>query len=265
VRGPSSANGIVGLKPTLGLLSRDGIVPLALSFDTAGPMTRSVADLALALNVLAAVDPADTGHGQGPGPTSMRTTPGLPATPTPSTVRASAWRGISWAAIREVDWTIEAALETLRQAGATVGRRQPCRRGCLSARGQFYRAVRLQGVPGPDRRLPRDHGAALSEVPGSGDRALEGAHGAAARRLPCRIRAAGSSCCARTRAGRCRTPSTASVHSHALPLVREIAGGAPAVRKSLDAIVYPDGADAPGADRSGPRIRTARQGAAGRR
>ena len=59
VRGPSSANGIVGLKPTLGLLSRDGIVPLALSFDTAGPMTRSVEDLALSLNVLAAVDDAD--------------------------------------------------------------------------------------------------------------------------------------------------------------------------------------------------------------
>ena len=38
VRGPSTANGIVGLKPTYGLLSRDGILPLAQSFDTAGPM-----------------------------------------------------------------------------------------------------------------------------------------------------------------------------------------------------------------------------------
>jgi amidase len=59
VRGPSSANGIVGLKPTLGLMSRDGIVPLALSFDTAGPMARSVYDIAVSLNAMTGVDPAD--------------------------------------------------------------------------------------------------------------------------------------------------------------------------------------------------------------
>src|SRR3954463_13687125 len=52
VRGPSSANGIVGLKPTHGLLSRDGIVPLALSFDTGGPMARSVYDIAVSLNIM---------------------------------------------------------------------------------------------------------------------------------------------------------------------------------------------------------------------
>ncbi|TAA11881.1 glutamyl-tRNA amidotransferase [Pseudoxanthomonas winnipegensis] len=67
VRGPSSVNGIVGLKPTNGLLSRDGIVPLALSLDTAGPMARSVADIAVALNVMAGVDPDDamTSRSQG--------------------------------------------------------------------------------------------------------------------------------------------------------------------------------------------------------
>ena len=59
VRGPSSANGIVGLKPTHGLLSRDGIVPLALSFDTAGPMARNVTDVAIALGVMTGIDPAD--------------------------------------------------------------------------------------------------------------------------------------------------------------------------------------------------------------
>ncbi|MDB5976498.1 MAG: glutamyl-tRNA amidotransferase [Nevskia sp.] len=59
VRGPSSANGIVGLKPTVGLMSRNGIVPLALSFDTGGPMGRSVADVATALGVMTGVDPAD--------------------------------------------------------------------------------------------------------------------------------------------------------------------------------------------------------------
>ncbi|WP_414664154.1 amidase family protein [Horticoccus sp. 23ND18S-11] len=59
VRGPSSANGIVGLKPTLGLLSRDGIIPLALTFDTAGPMARNVYDVAVALSAMTGVDSAD--------------------------------------------------------------------------------------------------------------------------------------------------------------------------------------------------------------
>jgi amidase len=59
VRGPSAANGIVGLKPTHGLLSRDGIVPLVLSFDTGGPMARNVYDIAVSLNIMTGVDPAD--------------------------------------------------------------------------------------------------------------------------------------------------------------------------------------------------------------
>jgi amidase len=59
VRNPSSANGIVGLRPTLGLLSRSGLVPLMLSLDTVGPMARSVYDVALVLGVMAGIDPAD--------------------------------------------------------------------------------------------------------------------------------------------------------------------------------------------------------------
>src|SRR5437879_7116401 len=59
IRGPSTSNGIVGLKPTHGLLSRSGIIPLALSFDTGGPMARSVYDVAAALGVMTGVDPAD--------------------------------------------------------------------------------------------------------------------------------------------------------------------------------------------------------------
>tara|TARA_R110002020_G_scaffold369277_3_gene581044 strand:- start:1274 stop:2869 length:1596 start_codon:yes stop_codon:yes gene_type:complete len=56
---PSAVNGLVGLKPTVGLVSRDGIIPISISQDTAGPMARTVADAAALLTVLAAADPAD--------------------------------------------------------------------------------------------------------------------------------------------------------------------------------------------------------------
>lgn len=56
---PASMNGLVTVKPTVGLISRAGILPLAHSQDTAGPMTRTVRDAALLLNVLAAKDPLD--------------------------------------------------------------------------------------------------------------------------------------------------------------------------------------------------------------
>jgi amidase len=56
---PSATCGVVGIKPTLGLVSRSGIIPIAHSQDTAGPMTRSVADAAALLSVLAGSDPAD--------------------------------------------------------------------------------------------------------------------------------------------------------------------------------------------------------------
>jgi amidase len=56
---PASACGIVGLKPTLGLVSRGGIVPISLAQDTAGPITRSVADAAALLSAMAGADPGD--------------------------------------------------------------------------------------------------------------------------------------------------------------------------------------------------------------
>ncbi len=56
---PSSANGIVGIKPTVGLVSRSGIIPISHSQDTAGPMARSVRDAAILLGVLAGVDSED--------------------------------------------------------------------------------------------------------------------------------------------------------------------------------------------------------------
>ncbi len=56
---PASANGLVGIKPTVGLVSRTGIVPISSSQDTAGPLTLTVADAALLLTVMAGSDPAD--------------------------------------------------------------------------------------------------------------------------------------------------------------------------------------------------------------
>jgi amidase len=56
---PSQANAVVGLKPTLGLISRAGIIPIAHSQDTAGPMARNVADLTILLGALVGVDPRD--------------------------------------------------------------------------------------------------------------------------------------------------------------------------------------------------------------
>ena len=61
VRNPASCCGIVGLKPTYGLVSRRGVFPLSFTLDHIGPMTRTVADNALMLRVLAGHDPADPG------------------------------------------------------------------------------------------------------------------------------------------------------------------------------------------------------------
>jgi len=56
---PASANGVVGIKPTLGLISRHGILPITADQDTAGPIARTVADAAILLGVLAGYDPHD--------------------------------------------------------------------------------------------------------------------------------------------------------------------------------------------------------------
>jgi amidase len=62
---PSGTCGIVGIKPTLGLVSRSGIIPISHSQDTAGPMARTVADAAALLNALVGFDPADNITGTG--------------------------------------------------------------------------------------------------------------------------------------------------------------------------------------------------------
>ncbi len=67
---PASANGIVGLKPTVGLVSRGGVIPISHSQDTAGPMTRTVRDAAILLGALAGIDPEDRATLEGKGKAS---------------------------------------------------------------------------------------------------------------------------------------------------------------------------------------------------
>ena len=64
---PSSVNGLVGIKPTVGLWSRTGIIPISKTQDTAGPMARSVRDAAILLGALAGDDPADSYTAAGKG------------------------------------------------------------------------------------------------------------------------------------------------------------------------------------------------------
>lgn len=144
VRGPSTSNGIVGLKPTHGLLSRDGIIPLALSFDTGGPMARNVADIAVALGLMTGVDPADAATKKSEGKFETDYTKFL---------NASGLKGARIGIARdfmgqdpEVDWVIEASIAAMKTAGATVvDVRFP--KWLLDAKGEFYTAVRYPEFP----------------------------------------------------------------------------------------------------------------------
>src|SRR5581483_3196637 len=67
ITSPSSINGLVGIKPTVGLVSRTGVIPISHTQDTAGPMARSVRDAAILLTALAGVDPEDPATAAGAG------------------------------------------------------------------------------------------------------------------------------------------------------------------------------------------------------
>lgn len=68
---PSGNNGIVGLKPTVGLISRTGIIPISFTQDTPGPMGRTVTDVAICLGILTGVDPSDSKTAASPGSSQM--------------------------------------------------------------------------------------------------------------------------------------------------------------------------------------------------
>jgi amidase len=113
---PASVNGLVGLKPTVGLVSRSGIIPIAISQDTAGPMGRSIADVALLLNALVGTDSADPAGAASDGrrPDDYR-----------AFLKADALKGRRLGVLRQamgyhpdVDASMEQALTAMKTAGA---------------------------------------------------------------------------------------------------------------------------------------------------
>jgi len=115
---PGSANGVVGIKPTLGLVSRAGMVPLSHSQDTAGPMARTVRDAAVLLSVLAGVDPRDAATAPGAGKSMSDYT---------QACRPEALGGARIGVARKffgkdarVDHVMDGVLDVLKKAGAVL-------------------------------------------------------------------------------------------------------------------------------------------------
>ncbi len=116
---PSSTNGVVGIKPTLGLTSRSGVVPLAHSQDVTGPMCRTVADAATVLGAMTGVDPRDPATAQSQGhlftdyrqfldPNGLRG------------ARVGVWREGVFGISPEGDAIAEAAISQMSRLGATI-------------------------------------------------------------------------------------------------------------------------------------------------
>ena len=115
---PASVSGIVGLKPTLGLISRSGVIPIAHSQDTAGPMTRTVADAAILLSVLTGVDRRDSATMQN----DKRARNDYEVFLKKDGLK-NAKIGVArdyWGKNAEVDKLLDAALEAMKQQGATL-------------------------------------------------------------------------------------------------------------------------------------------------
>ena len=115
---PAHICGVVGIKPTLGVVSRSGIIPIAHSQDTAGPMARSVEDAAILLNVLAGADPRDPSTSQAEGKCDANYTTGL---------HPDALRGVRLGVARnylgdhpKIDAVFERAISILSDLGAVI-------------------------------------------------------------------------------------------------------------------------------------------------
>ncbi len=115
---PAGACGVVGIKPTLGLVSRTGIVPISAAQDTAGPMARTVADAAVLLTAMAGPDPADAATEAAAGHATDYTTfldPGAL-----DGARVGVWRAASAPADAATVAVLEAALAAMQRRGGQV-------------------------------------------------------------------------------------------------------------------------------------------------
>jgi len=115
---PSAVNSIVGIKPTVGLLSRSGIIPISATQDTAGPMARTVTDAAILLGVLAGADAKDAVTSESTGKTYTDYTQFLDANSLQGKrigIEKSFMKGHEG-----VDVLLQKALDTLRSKGATI-------------------------------------------------------------------------------------------------------------------------------------------------
>lgn len=115
---PSSSNSLVGIKPTLGLVSRAGIIPISHSQDTAGPMTRTVRDAAILLSALTGVDPRDKATSQSSGKAQKDYTKFLDA---------KALKGARIGIVRKsfgfsdrVDKLLQESIDAMKHAGAVI-------------------------------------------------------------------------------------------------------------------------------------------------
>jgi amidase len=116
---PSGQNGIVGIKPTLGLASRSGIVPISAEQDTAGPMARNVTDAAVLLGAITGVDPTDPATGAQRGHVTKHYTRYLDRGALRG-ARIGVWRQGNFGVSPETDAIMEHAISRLRALGATI-------------------------------------------------------------------------------------------------------------------------------------------------
>ena len=116
---PSSASGVVGIKPTVGLVSRAGVVPISHSQDTVGPHGRTVADAAAVLGALAGVDPRDPQTAGTAGRSHADYTRFLVADGLRG-ARIGVARTAGFGRFPKVDAIMEEAIRAIREAGATI-------------------------------------------------------------------------------------------------------------------------------------------------
>ncbi len=116
---PSSANGLVGIKPTVGLVSRSGIVPISAVQDTAGPMARTVADAAALLSGMTGRDPLDEATAVSPVPSDLGRHLEESGAADLSDLRIGVGRQF-FDRDGRVDAVMEEAIETLRSLGAEI-------------------------------------------------------------------------------------------------------------------------------------------------